>query len=202
MKFGQNHEYSSLEDSDNLKGQSPDVIFDFVAEEIPESLENYEKIDCPVFFSIPKTSLALQNIFYPLKDNWFGFNGMSTFINRSLLEVSVGNSGSTDSLGKICTRLETEFALVEDRVGMVTPRVICMIINEAYYTYGEGIASKEDIDKAMKLGTNYPLGPFEWAERIGVTHVYELLEAVYDESKDERYKIAPALRKEYFNLIV
>ena len=98
---------------------------------------------------------------------------------------------------KVCDQLKTEFVVVEDRVGMVSARVICMIINEAYNTFGEGTASKEDINLAMKLGTNYPLGPFEWCTEIGVRNVYELLEAIFRDTNDERYRIAPELVKEY-----
>jgi len=72
-----------------------------------------------------------------------------------------------------------------------------MIINEAYYAVLEGTATREDVDLAMKLGLNYPFGPFEWSNRIGVKHVYELLEAVYEDTRDERYKICPLLKKEY-----
>lgn len=89
--------------------------------------------------------------------------------------------------------------IVDDRVGMVTPRVISMIINEAYYVVQEGTASREDIDLAMKSGTNYPYGPFEWIRRIGIKHIYEVLEAVYEDTKDERYKICPLLKKEYLS---
>jgi 3-hydroxybutyryl-CoA dehydrogenase len=72
-----------------------------------------------------------------------------------------------------------------------------MIINEAYYTVQEETATRDDIDRAMKLGTNYPFGPFEWCQRIGINHVYEVLEAVYEDTRDERYKICPLLKKEY-----
>jgi 3-hydroxybutyryl-CoA dehydrogenase len=91
--------------------------------------------------------------------------------------------------------------VVADRVGFVAPRVICMIINEAFYTVQEGTASKEDIDQAMKLGTNYPYGPFEWCEKIGVIQVYELLDVVYNDTKDERYKIAPLLKQSYLQAL-
>jgi 3-hydroxybutyryl-CoA dehydrogenase len=84
---------------------------------------------------------------------------------------------------------------------MVSPRVVCMIINEAFYTNAEGTASEKDIDLAMKLGTNYPLGPFEWAEKIGIENVYEVLEAVYEDTGDERYKINPQLKKKYLKEI-
>jgi 3-hydroxybutyryl-CoA dehydrogenase len=93
--------------------------------------------------------------------------------------------------------LGTEYLLVEDRVGLVTPRIVCMIINEACYTLQEGTATVRDIDLGMKLGTNYPLGPFEWANKIGAKNVYETLQAVYEDTKDERYKICPLLKTRY-----
>ena len=93
--------------------------------------------------------------------------------------------------------LNIEAIHVIDRVGMVTPRVIFMMINEAYYTLQEGTANKEDINIAMKLGTNYPYGPFEWAEKTGIRHVAETLEALYEDTHDERYRICPLLKTEY-----
>lgn len=92
--------------------------------------------------------------------------------------------------------LQIPFVRVADRVGMITPRVICMIINEAYYTLQEGTASKADIDLGMQLGTNYPHGPFAWAERIGIREVRSLLEAMYNDTKDPRYKLCPLLKTE------
>jgi 3-hydroxybutyryl-CoA dehydrogenase len=86
---------------------------------------------------------------------------------------------------------------VEDRAGMATPRILCMIINEACYTLQEGTASIRDIDLGMKLGTNYPHGPFEWANAIGIANVYQVLEAMYEDTKEERYKICPLLKTKY-----
>jgi 3-hydroxybutyryl-CoA dehydrogenase len=83
---------------------------------------------------------------------------------------------------------------------MVTPRIIAMIINEAFYTVQEGTATKKDIDTAMKLGVNYPKGPFEFLEQIGVEYIYTMLEAIYNDTKEERYKICPALKKAYLNI--
>ena len=59
----------------------------------------------------------------------------------------------------------TRGRLVQDRTGMVMPRILCMLINEAAFALMENIASPSDIDTAMKLGTNYPFGPVEWADR-------------------------------------
>jgi len=86
---------------------------------------------------------------------------------------------------------------VNSRVGFVTPRIVCMIINEAFYTVQEGTASREDVDQAMKLGTNYPKGPFEWCREAGIKSVYRLLEAMYEDTREERYKICPLLKTEF-----
>jgi 3-hydroxybutyryl-CoA dehydrogenase len=76
---------------------------------------------------------------------------------------------------------------------MVMPRILCMLINEAAFALTENTASAEDIDTAMKLGTNYPLGPIEWADRIGVVNVVAILKSLNDDLREERYRIAPVL---------
>jgi 3-hydroxybutyryl-CoA dehydrogenase len=68
-----------------------------------------------------------------------------------------------------------------------------MIVNEAFYALGENISTKDEIDLAMKLGTNYPQGPFDWAEKIGIEKIYSLLKKL--SQKEERYIPAPALGK-------
>jgi 3-hydroxybutyryl-CoA dehydrogenase len=77
---------------------------------------------------------------------------------------------------------------------MVSARVVAMIVNEAYFALGEAISSKKDIDTAMKLGTNYPFGPFEWSEKVGLKNIYSLLLKLSESSA--RYAIAPAMIKE------
>jgi 3-hydroxybutyryl-CoA dehydrogenase len=69
-----------------------------------------------------------------------------------------------------------------------------MIINEAYFALSEEVSTKNEIDIAMKLGTNYPYGPFEWASLIGLLKIAKLLEILY--LNDERYATAPALLQE------
>jgi 3-hydroxybutyryl-CoA dehydrogenase len=201
QKLGASHTYSTLSDHTHIRKHilNKDVIFDFIIDDDFEDFENYAEANCPVFLNTAKISLAelANTIDNNLNATVFGFNGLPTFFNRNLLEVSLLIQESLNELEEILKTLATEFIVVDDRVGLVTPRVICMIINEAYYTVQEGTASREDIDIAMKLGTNYPFGPFEWCERIGLRNVYELLEAVYDDTKDERYKICPLLKREY-----
>lgn len=201
-KFGDGHHYTFERDHREAERfvQSSDLILDFILDEDPFQVEIYtDKVNAKVFINTAKISLAeLSNLAnHNLKSKIFGFNGLPTFLNRSILEASVLNVEDEGQLAELCKALNTEYLLVDDRVGLVTPRIICMIINEAYYTAEEGTATREDIDLSMKLGTNYPFGPFEWCQRMGVKHVYELLEAVYEDTHDERYKICSLLKKEY-----
>ena len=92
-------------------------------------------------------------------------------------------------LGKMAVR-------TSDRTGFVVNRLLVPYLLDAVRALEEGVASIPDIDLAMKLGTNYPFGPFEWCERIGIRNVYELLKAVYDDTKDDRYKISSRLEME------
>ena len=74
------------------------------------------------------------------------------------------------------------------------PRVISMIINEAYFSSEEKMATNEDIDTAMKFGVNYPLGPFEWAQKIGHDKVILVLDELYQVTGDPRYRVSRSLR--------
>lgn len=198
-KFGNVAECEPADTNSHDVLDKADVIFDFLVEESMHHLPGYASSDKPVFLSTAKTNLRRISLFHAIMPNWFGFNGLPGFINRDLMEVTLLNENQKTLLKETCKKLDTEFIVVDDRVGMVTPRVICMIINEAYYTNSEGTASREDIDLAMKLGTNYPYGPFEWSAKIGISNVYEILQAVYEDSKDDRYKICPALKNEYLD---
>lgn len=91
---------------------------------------------------------------------------------------------------------------VEDRAGMVNLRIISLIINEAYLVLQEHTANENDIDTAMKLGTNYPYGPIEWSKRIGLDLVYNVLQSMYSEFGDDRYRITPLLRERYLESLV
>lgn len=200
QKLGE-HEYSEVTDHsniDSLKAKN-DLVFDFIIDKNPNAFQQYAGTPAKVFLNTSLISLAELAHRAGKKPEcpFFGFNGLPTLFNRDLLEVSLWQKEDEALLKETCEQLGTDYVLVDDRVGMVTPRVICMIINEAYYTVQEGTATREDIDIAMKLGTNYPYGPFEWCERIGLKHIYELLEAIYNDTRDERYKICPLLKKEY-----
>ncbi len=206
-KFGQKHQLAFAEDLSFITKDlfsKIDVVFDFISHESPEDLEFYlQRPELAVFVHMALTSFNEMEVIADNAENvLFGFNGFPTFVNRNILECTVRDEMDRGPLNVAAEKLETEIEIVDDRVGMVTPRIIFMIINEAYYTVQEGTASKEDIDLGMKLGTSYPFGPFEWSKQIGLENVVELLEAVYEDTKDDRYKICPLLKKEYLKKLV
>ena len=199
-KFGNAREYSQPGSRDEAVSSflPGDVIFDFTIHDSPGEFAKYARRPVTVFLNT--CMVTLSSLSYNVEAGGsfsaFGFNGLRSMLNRKFLEVSLLRTEDKIALEEICDRLNTSYLIVDDRVGLVTPRVVCMIINEAYFTVQEGTATKEDIDLAMKLGTNYPFGPFEWCRRIGVKNVYKLLRALYDDTQDERYKVCPLLKKE------
>ena len=77
----------------------------------------------------------------------------------------------------------------------VLPRIVCQVINECAFAFGEGIGSAADIDAGMVLGLSYPRGPLAWADAIGLEHVLAVLDSLWEEYREERYRPAPALRR-------
>jgi 3-hydroxybutyryl-CoA dehydrogenase len=84
--------------------------------------------------------------------------------------------------------------LVKDTPGLIVARILSMISNEAYETVHQGVATEDSIDTAMVLGTNYPCGPFAWARRWGVDCVRDILDNVWADYHDPRYRVSSALR--------
>jgi 3-hydroxybutyryl-CoA dehydrogenase len=77
----------------------------------------------------------------------------------------------------------------------VLGRIVCQVANEAAFACGEGVGTPEDIDAGMVHGLNYPRGILRWADEIGLDHVLAVLEALFEELGEERYRPAPALRR-------
>lgn len=187
-------------DGDDEDFSEYDAIFDLNFDDDPELLPLYAELkEKPVFVAAVKHQLAESIYLSPEKIRCLliGMNCLPTFINRPKWELSLLHKPQKERVESVLEVLGLEAEFVEDRVGMVTPRILLMIINEACYTLQEGTAGVEDIDRGMKLGTNYPKGPFEWADEIGITDVYESLAAIYQDTGDDRYKICPLLKTRY-----
>lgn len=195
-------ELTCLDDSDLLSANvhNFDVIFDLKFDEKSDQLKYFAGLKgIPVIVCAVKQQLAKAAFDFGRRIDCLliGINALPSFLQRPLAEVSVLNDSDKEIATSLFQKFDWEVKFVQDRVGMVTPRIIFMIINEACYTLQEGTASMSDIDTSMKLGTNYPFGPFEWANKIGIKHVYETLEALYQDTHDERYKVCPLLKTKY-----
>jgi len=105
-------------------------------------------------------------------------NGWPGFLERSIHEVVVPDEAAAARVAKFYSLADREYRIVADEPGMISARILSTMINEAYYTWEEEVSTKAEIDTAMRLGTNYPLGPFEWSERIGVGQIAGLLRSL------------------------
>lgn len=197
-KFGTGHIYAWENEPEDIKQKIEDnfIVFDFTIDQHPARFSNYQVDGAIVFINTANVTLKKIAGNQIVVCKLFGFCGLPTLLNRTLLEVTILKKEDDAALKKICSQLETDYRIVADTVGLITPRIICMIINEAFYALEEGIATEADIDRAMKLGTNYPYGPLEWSKKIGIRNVYNLLNAVYEETSNQRYKISSLLKSE------
>lgn len=183
---------------------NPDVEVIYV--HVDTALLDYSKADAMLLLDpelspailekLESKSIFLNAVANTLDDRRFPksvsrINGWMTFLKNDVWEIVSRNEKIA---GDILNNLGWRHIFVNDDPGFVAARIIAMIINEAYFTLGDGVSSKEEINVAMKLGTNYPYGPFEWSEKIGLKNIHSLLVAL--NRKSERYKIAPIIEKE------
>jgi 3-hydroxybutyryl-CoA dehydrogenase len=141
-------------------------------------------------------AVIIANAVYTNKELPTGFiriNGWNSFLKRPLVEAGV-TTENKEATEKIFAGFNKTVEWVPDIPGFITARVISMIINEAFFTLDEKVSTKEEIDTAMKLGTNYPYGPFEWSSIIGLKNVYELLTMLA--KTNSRYTPSDLLQKE------
>jgi len=130
--------------------------------------------------------------------NVVGWAGLPPLDAAEALEVLPGLRTDPQMLGQaeeFLRSLGKEPVRIADCVGGVLPRVVANLANEAAFALMEGVASAEDIDQAMQLGTNYPHGPLTWADRIGLDQVAGVLGALGEFYGSDRYRVAPLLRQ-------
>lgn len=145
----------------------------------------YEPSHRPLFAHFPDALVIINSVENTLQESNAAFvriNGWTTFLQSSLIEAVVLEEENKVKAEAVFSLFNKKLEWVADEVGFITPRVVSMIINEAFIALNEGLSTKEEIDTAMKLGTNYPYGPFEWAEKIGLKKVLSLLQRLSKEN--------------------
>jgi len=115
-----------------------------------------------------------------------------------LVEIIKGQDSSDDSFGIVKQMIEAfgkVGILVHDAPLFAVNRILVPMINEAIFVLAEGTASAEDIDKGMKLGANHPIGPLALADLIGLDTLLLVIETLYTETGDSKYRPCPLLKK-------
>lgn len=144
--------------------------------------------------SIPVIINYVTGTLQELPSHFVRINAWATFLKRPVVEAAAKEEMIKDKAAVIFSAFGKTASWVPDIAGFISARVISMIINEAYFSLREEVSTKEDIDISMKTGTNYPYGPFEWAEKIGLENILTLLTELNKEQP--RYQPAPGLIKE------
>ena len=126
------------------------------------------------------------------------FNPLAFLMKTPVMEFApmlAANDETTRLTRRYFSALGFECEQVEDRVGLVSPRVLATLINEAAFAVLERVGTAADIDTAMKLGVNYPKGLLEWADEIGIDLIVNLLETLQNEYGTERYRPCVLLKQ-------
>lgn len=175
------------------------AVVDLHLDERPQWLADYLALTAtPVVVSAVSRPLheMVAAAGQPVRCQLFGWNALPTMLERPVWEVSSWRVEERPGLQKLLAPAGVELAWVQDRIGMVTPRVLAMLINEAYWMLQEGAAEADAIDRALQLGTNYPHGPIAWGRKIGTSNLVRVLKALQHEFGTERCRIAARLIEE------
>ena len=154
--------------------------------------------DAPICSSSVTVTVGQQARWISHPTRLIGIGAFPSLLSGTLVELAVSSLTTKTTLSAaegFLKALEKEIALVHDAVGLVLPRILCMIVNEACYALADGVAPRNGIDDAMKLGADYPQGPLEWKEKVGPGNIRAVLEALQREADKQRYKVAPLLRQ-------
>lgn len=182
---------------------------DLIIEAIVENLEVKKnlfqslapKIRKGAIIGTNTSSLSITSIASscPEPDRVIGMHFMNPVPLMTLVEIIRGLQTSDDTYTTIVELTKklnkTPISAVKDYPGFIVNRILVPMINEAFYVLMEGIASPEDIDEAMKLGTNQPMGPLALADFVGLDTCFYICETFHRELGEDKYRPCPLLRK-------
>ncbi len=178
-----------------------DLVIEAVPEEMESKIEIFtllDKICRPTTILASNTSslslTEIAGVTYRAK-KIVGMHFFNPVHKMKLLEIVRALETDDDTVATaadVGTRMRKEVVVIKESPGFVTSRINAMIGNEAFYMLQEGVASAEDIDKALKLGLNHPMGPFELVDLVGLDTRLHILEYLHN-TLGEKFRPAPLL---------
>lgn len=181
-----------------------DLVIEAVSENIEIKKDLFSKLDqiCKkeAIFASNTSSLPITKIATATKrtDKFIGMHFFSPVHRMKLIEIISGYDTSKetfDSIKKFASILGKEVSASQDFPGFITTRLGLVLMNEAAFCLFEGVGKVEDIDNGMKLGYNHPIGPLALADEIGLDICLSILDIMYEEYKDSKYRACPLMRK-------
>ncbi len=131
-------------------------------------------------------------------DRFIGMHFFNPVPVMKLVEIIRGFATSDDTYAitrSFVEKIGKTAVEVKEAPGFVVNRILCPMINEAIFVYAEGLASAEDVDRAMMLGANHPIGPLALADMVGLDTLLHVLDGLHKELGEDKYRPAPRLRK-------
>jgi len=127
-----------------------------------------------------------------------GFHLLPPMADTKLVELTRlpdSRDDAADAAQRFFASLGMHHEWVADAPGLVLGRLVCQLVNEALFAIGEGVGSADDVDAGTTLGLNHPRGPVTWGREIGFDHVLAVLDGLWRERREERYRAAPLLQR-------
>lgn len=179
-----------------------DLVIEAVLEKMEVKKELFTKLDEIVkegaIFGTNTSSLSVTEIANGIKHDVIGMHFFNPADRMKLVEVISGaNTPASvkDTIIEISKEIGKTPVEVNEGPGFVVNRILVPMINEAVFIYQEGIASASDIDTAMQLGANHPMGPLALGDLIGLDIVLAIMDVLFNETKDPKYRACTLLRK-------
>jgi 3-hydroxybutyryl-CoA dehydrogenase len=181
-----------------------DLVIEAVAEKIEIKKELFSKLDSickpETIFASNTSSLPITKLAASTKrsSKFIGMHFFSPVDRMKLIEIIKGIDTSEETLNSVIAfagTLKKETSTSQDFPGFITTRLGVVLMNEAAFCLFEGVGTAEDIDLGMKLGYNHPIGPLALADAIGLDVCLSILDIMFEEYKDSKYRACPIFRK-------